>query len=145
MSLLDQARIVIYRVNKKGLEVFLLDRPGPDTGAFWQVPAGHTIHETLAKQLPTTDFIELEPMQTEQGQIRTIAVEGDYHDIPSIRAMVKEDVRIVKKQIQTILPGLENGAYCVMKEALKKVLPQEYAVLKELKDVVMDRNLLRNL
>ncbi|MBT8220383.1 MAG: hypothetical protein KJP00_11180 [Bacteroidia bacterium] len=145
MSLFNQARIIIYRVNKKGLEVFLLEVPGPDAGAFWQVPEGHTIHETLAKQLPTSDFIELEPMQTAEGQVRTIAVEGDYHDIPSIRAMVKEDMRIVKRQIKTILPGLENGAYCAVKEAFKKVMPHEYAVLKELKEVVMDRNLLRNL
>jgi len=79
------------------------------------------------------------------GAIRTIAVEGDYHDIPSIRAMIKEDVRIVKRQIKTAVPGLEHGAYCAVKDAFKKVLPQEYAALKELKDVVMDKNLLTNL
>ena len=144
MSVLDQARIIIYRVNRKGLEVFLVNNAGPEDGAFWEASAGRVINEKVAKKHSHT-MIELEPIETENGTIRTIAVEGDYHDIPSIRAMVKEDVRIVKQQIKTALPGLESGAFCAVKDAFKKVLPQEYAALKELKDVIMDKNLLTNL
>jgi len=144
MSVLDQVRIIVYRVNRKGLEVFLVDNAGPADGAFWEASAGRVINEKVAKKHSQT-YIELEPIQTQKGAIRTIAVEGDYHDIPSIRAMIKEDVRIVKKQIKTVVPGLDNGAYCAVKDAFKKVLPQEYAALKELKDVVMDKNLLTNL
>lgn len=144
MSVLDQVRIIIYRVNRKGLEVFLVDNAGPEDGAFWEASAGRVINEKMAKKHSQT-YIELEPIQTNKGTVRTIAVEGDYHDIPSIRAMVKEDVRIVKKQIKTVVPQLENGAYCAVKDAFKKVMPQEYAALKELKDVVSDKNLLTNL
>jgi hypothetical protein len=144
MSVLDQVRVIIYRVNRKGLEVFLVNDAGPEDGAFWESSAGRVINEKVAKRSSHT-VIELEPMQTENGAVRTIAVEGDYHDIPSIRSMIKEDVRIVKQQIKTVVPGLETGAYCAVKDAFKKVLPQEYAALKELKDVVMDKNLLTNL
>lgn len=144
MSVLDQVRVIIYRVNRKGLEVFLVNNAGPEDGAFWESSAGRVINEKVAKKSSHT-VIELEPMQTANGSIRTIAVEGDYHDIPSIRAMIKEDVRIVKHQIKSAVPGLETGAYCAVKDAFKKVLPQEYAALKELKDVVMDKNLLTNL
>ena len=29
-------------------------------------------------------------------QIRTLAIEGDWHDIPSIRGMIKHDVKLMK-------------------------------------------------
>lgn len=145
MSVFNQVRIIVYRVNRKGLEVFLLNNAGPEDGAFWQADAGRVINEKMAKRFGDTSYIELEPMQTDNGEVRTIAVEGDYHDIPSIRAMIKEDVRIVKNQIKTAIPGYEKGAYCMVKDAFKQVMPQEYKALKELKDIIMDKNLLTNL
>ena len=108
----------------------------------WELPKGFiekvSRYKKLENQFP---MISLEPIEVGDGQqIGCIALEGDLHDIPSIRAMVKEDIEIVKEhvkgQLKEALPGLENGAFIALKEAFKRTLPNEYKVLKELKDVI---------
>ncbi|MEO1516666.1 MAG: hypothetical protein AAFV95_16720 [Bacteroidota bacterium] len=135
MNVFDSARLVIYRINKKGLEIFLVN-----TGDNWQLPQGH-----FQQDQPTLEdedrIIELDPFSQANGEMsQAVAVEGDWHEIPSIRRMLQEDVRIVKDQIKQRFPELEKGGYFAVKEAFKKVLPEEYAVLKELKEVILDRN-----
>lgn len=135
MSVFDNARLVIYRVNQKGLEVFLL-KPVAQGEEKWRIPKG-----ILKYQKPTAaeNYIELEPVETESGQQHVFAMEADWHEIPSVRAIIKEDVRIIKTTIRENLP-LEDGTYVAVKEAFKKVLPHEYKTLKELKDILFDRN-----
>ena len=138
MKVLDSARLIIYRINKKGLEIFLVNAGDTNTEQ-WQIPNGHL----PAAENEQTDerVIYLEPVAQDNGGFhQACAIEGDWHEIPSIRAMLKEDVRIVKDQIKQRFPELEEGAYFAVKEAVKKVLPEEYAFLKELKEIVMDRN-----
>ena len=48
-------------------------------------------------------------------------------------------------QLKEKLEGMENGAFFVVKEAFKKVLPHQYKFLKELKDVLLDRNSIKDL
>jgi len=133
MSVLDHARIIIYRVNKKGLEVFLLkaEDEGDDK---WHIP------EAIVKQRKSNRFdeiIELEPIENMQGDMQpVVAMEADWHEIPSVRAIIKEDVRIVKDTIKT----LEKGSYVAVKECIKNLMPDEYAMVKELKDILIDRN-----
>jgi len=135
MNVLDQVRVVVYRINKKGLEIFLVNEEDN-----WQIPMGKIQHSTQPI-MAEDNCIELEPTQHEDGNVqRTLAVEGDWHDIPSIRGIIKQDVRIVKNQIKQHIPGIEQGSFVVVKEAFKKVMPDEYACLKELKDIIVDRN-----
>ena len=135
MNVLDQVRVVVYRINKKGLEIFLVNDADN-----WQIPKGNIQH-TTQPIMSEDNCIELEPTQHEDGKVqRTLAVEGDWHDIPSIRGIIKQDVRIVKNQIKQHIPGIEQGSFVVVKEAFKKVMPEEYACLKELKDIIVDRN-----
>jgi len=61
--------------------------------------------------------------------------------MPSIRGLIKHDLKMVEGKIQE----LEHGTYVAAKEAFKKVLPHEYAVIKELKDILFDRNLIKNI
>ncbi|MBK8280947.1 MAG: hypothetical protein IPK94_12740 [Saprospiraceae bacterium] len=74
-------------------------------------------------------------------QIKNLAIEADWHDMPSIRGLIKHDLKMVEGKIQE----LEHGTYVAAKEAFKKVLPHEYAVIKELKDILFDRNLIKNI
>ncbi|MEM1324115.1 MAG: hypothetical protein AAGG75_27905 [Bacteroidota bacterium] len=140
MNVLDSARVIIYRINKKGLEIFLVNN-GDGSIDDWQIPTG-TIKGEEAPQLNVNDrMIELEPLRQDNGQVRkAMAIECDWHEIPSVRAIIKEDVRIVKNQIKQHFPDLEQGTYFAVKEAFRKVMPEEYAYLKELKDILMDRN-----
>ncbi len=136
MSVFDNARLVIYRMNRKGLEVFLL-KPEVSEEEKWRIP------ETMLKyrkSIETDDYIELEPCENENGDMqKVVAIEADWHQIPSVRAIIKEDVQLIKDKIKKNLP-LEEGKYVMAKEAIKKVLPKEYKVIKELKDVLFDRN-----
>lgn len=135
MSVLDQVRIVVYRFHEKGLEVFMSDDSCMVGG-----------DENRMKEMDDNKAILLENVTDEAGnEIKVMAVEGDWHDIPSIRKMLKTDVQKVKGKIREIVPTMDQGVYVAVKEAIKKTMPHEYAALKELKDVLFDRNILRNL
>lgn len=131
MNVFDQARLVIYRINQKGLEIFLVSA-GEEN---WEIPNGALSAEDAER------IIKLEPIQTEDGEkLQAIAVEGDWHDIPSIRHMLKQDVKIVTHQLKQWVPDLDKGAFFAVKEAFKKVMPEEYGMIKELKEILFDRN-----
>ncbi len=132
MSVRNHARLIVYRINKKGLEIFLVN--GEDKN--WEVP-----YTLLNDELAKDRLIELEPIKGNDGKMtQVLAFEGDWHDIPSIRSVIKADVRIVKDQIKQRFPEIEKGTFFAIKEAFKKVLPHEYAYLKELKDIMIEKN-----
>ena len=55
--------------------------------------------------------------------------------------MIKEDAHFMKNTIKQMIPDLEQrGSYFAIKEAFKKVLPNQYEFLKELKDIIRDKN-----
>ncbi len=139
MHVLDEVRLIIYRCHEKGLEVFLVNTGFEEEN--WRIP-----FEEIAKY-PEQEFdngiIPLDPLRENDGSMSSVvAVEGDWHDIPSLRKLIKGDVKIVASKLKFIA---DHGAFFAMKEALKKVLPNEYAVLHELKDILMARNQLRNI
>ncbi len=71
-----------------------------------------------------------------------MAVEGDWHEIPSLKAMLGEDAQYLKDKLRSME---EKGTYFVVKEAFKKVLPHQYKFLKELKDILADRNSVKDI
>jgi hypothetical protein len=146
MSVLDKVRVLIYRVHEKGLEIFLINNEMEADPDVWNLPEGFS--GQLKQNLIGAGkmFIDLEPSLEEDGSnMRTLAVEGDWHDIPSIRGMLKHDMKLAKKIMHERLPGSEKGTYFAVKEAFKKVLPKEYEAIKELKEIVNDRNALKNI
>ena len=48
-------------------------------------------------------------------------------------------------QIMEKIREMEKGSFFAFKEALKKVLPHQYAFLKELKEILSDRNSTKNI
>ncbi len=134
MKVTDHVRIFIYRVHEKGLEVFLIEPKAGADSSVWNVPS-------TSENLSGDNFIKLEPVTNVSGElVDAYAIEGDWHDIPSIRGLLNHDVKRFKNKIKEIIPDNEGGAYFILKDAIKKVLPQEYAALKELKDIIVDRN-----
>ncbi|MBK7936438.1 MAG: hypothetical protein IPJ82_04855 [Lewinellaceae bacterium] len=137
----EQVDVIIYRVGEKGLEVFLVN-PAEQGAADqpWETPAGG---ENTPQRL--TNCIELEPVTGSDGEARkAIAVEADWHEIPSLRALMYEDYRVAKEKakqhIKSLLPDLEKGTFIAVKEALKRIMPEKYAFLKELKDIISEKN-----
>jgi len=142
MNVLDKVRLVIYRFHEKGLEVFLINPELENDPEIWNLPMG-SLKDQL--QLDGKDLINLGITEENGSTMTTYAIEADWHQIPSIRGIIKHDVKRVKNKIQRTLPRVEEGAYFCVKVAIKKVLPQEYKMLKELKDIMSDRNIVTNI
>jgi hypothetical protein len=145
MSVFEKACLIIYRYAEKGLEIFLVSDPGEENPV-WSIPQREIPQAPEPMINEEATLIELESVEGDDGiKCRAIAIEGDYHDIPSMRSIVKNDVMYVKDLVKTIIPEIEQGHFIAVKEAVKKVLPHEYTFLKELKDILTDRNTVKNL
>jgi len=144
MALLDKANLIIYRIREKGLEVFLVNPSEENQAAEeWTLPQGKIEDGSKAIALLQKDqTFELDPVENVEGEAENaIAVEGDWHDIPSLKSLIKEDAHFMKNTIKQMIPDLEQqGSYFAIKEAFKKVLPNQYEFLKELKDIIRDKN-----
>ena len=119
MKVLDCARVIIYRINQKGLEIFLVNNQteGQDEWGILQGNLESTHTDNLSKE---ERVIELDPVKEGEATHQALAIECDWHEIPSIRAMIKQDVRIVKDQIKQHLPELEHGTFFAVKKLSKK-------------------------
>jgi hypothetical protein len=140
MKILDKARLIVYRMHERGIEIFLLDTGLAEVEDAWRFP--------LAKNEFPSDMklIELDPVEDGKGQtVNAVAMEGDWHDIPSIRRIIKHDVHNITHKIKEVGSELEQGKFVILKEAFKRVLPVEYAMLKELKDVLIEKNVVTNI
>lgn len=137
MSVFDSVRIVVYRCHEKGLEVLTIKNKLHEDETIWSLP------QTKNNSLDNLgSSIELENRVDATGApIRVIAVEADWHQIPSVRAIVKHDVKRLTSKIKKVVgPSIEDLNYIQIKEALKTVMPNEYESLKELKDIIVAKN-----
>jgi hypothetical protein len=140
----EKVDVIIYRVREKGLEVFLVNDAdlAADSDLGWKAP---TADPGSPDRLRTANCIELEPVEDADGISRkAIAIEADWHEIPSLRALLYEDYRVAKakakQRIRSLMPEMEKGAFFAVKEAFKRVMPEQYAFLKELKEVLVEKN-----
>ncbi len=145
MEFSKTASLIIYRIRERGLEVFMLGDGKKDES--WALP-NHQTAQAKALPLDANDkFIALDPVQQSDGQLdEGLAVEGDWHDIPSLKSLLMEDMQYVKVQIKQMgNDAVEKGTFVAIKEAFKRVAPHQYEMLKELKDIVSDRNSVKDL
>ncbi|MCO6460429.1 MAG: hypothetical protein J5I59_03435 [Saprospiraceae bacterium] len=147
MSIIDRAFLVVFRMAEKGLEIFLVKSESEEMQS--QLVE---ISEQFLTDLPlrftnnNNNVIELDPIEDEtEGKIRAVAIEGDWHDIPSLRAMLRDDLGFMKNRVKQYMPSIDSGAFISFKDAVKKAVKSEYRLLKELKDVLTDRNTIRNI
>lgn len=140
MSLSKKINLIIYRFRERGLEVFLVN--DPENAENWSIPEGNMNEQDSPQRIQQDKFIELDPVQQDDGKTQeAYAVEGEWHDIPSLKGMLLEDALHLKEKIKEI----DKGTYFAVKEAIKKVLPHQYKFLKELKDILIDRNSVKDL
>ncbi len=146
MGVIDFARLMIYRIHETGLEIFLINNDLDKDLDVWNLPEGVGDEFKNKWKDLGREAIDLDEVVTPDGKtLKTLAIEGDWHDIPSIRGMLKHDMKLAKKILSERLPGSEKGAFIAAKECFKKVLPHEYQAIKELKDVITDRNTVKNM
>lgn len=147
MNVFDTVRVIVYRFHEKGLEIFLVNTGLEEEN--WRIPfTDITKYPEKGNSIDVGErFIAIEYDENAEGsRSLTCAIEGDWHDIPSIRKLIKEDIKLVSTKIDKyVVPELEKGTYFAIKEAFKKVLPNEYKVLHELKDILLHRNMVKNM
>ncbi len=139
----EQIDVIIYRVRESGLEVFMVNPGTDDTGSIQPLSSMSPSEMAAAQQLD--NCIALDSVRSATGEERkAIAIEADWHEIPSLRALVYEDYRVAKEKakqhIHHFVSDMEQGTYVAVKEAIKRVMPEQYAFLKELKEIVLDKN-----
>ena len=107
----------------------------------------YSIPESNPSKLIKNDFIELESIDNEDNEaIKAYAVEADWHEIPSLKSFIKQDIEEVAGKIIDFIPNDDHlGTFVTIKEAFKKILPSQYAYLKELKDIIKERNSVRDI
>lgn len=128
MGLRKTASLIIYRFRERGLEVFLTQQSEE-----WGLPGGDV------KMDADQEYIELEPSEDRE---EAIAIEGDWHEIPSLKQMLYEESGELKERLKEI----EQGAFVSIKDALKERLSAgQVEFLRELRDVIADRNSVRDL
>jgi len=138
MSLSKKVSLIIYRFRERGLEVFLVN----NEEKHWEIPQGELETEHSESIMSDERTIELDPVKHQDGEeMEALAVEGEWHDIPSLKGMIIKDAAFLKDKFKE----MEQGTFITVKDAFKKVLPHQYAFLKELKEVLRDRNSLKNL
>ncbi len=145
MSVFDTVRVIVYRFHEKGLEIFLVNSGLEEEN--WRIPFTQIAKYSENDMPGDYRFISLETdIQPDGTSSITCAIEGDWHDIPSIRKLVKEDLKLVTSKIDMMdKMALEKGTFFAIKEAFKKVMPNEYKVLHELKDILVHRNIVKNM
>lgn len=131
----DTSNLLIYRVREQGLEVFMVE----DKDGNQILPQSQASSKVIAAVVADVDkVIELDSIE----KINTVAVEADWHEIPSLKSLIAQDVDFMKETIKEMVPNyMEKGTYFAVKEAFKKVLPNQYQALKELKDIITERNM----
>ncbi len=128
MGLRKTASLIIYRFRERGLEVFMTQQSNE-----WGLPGGDVNMEN------DQDLIELEPSADRE---EAVAVEGDWHEIPSLKQMLFEE----SGELAERLMDMEQGAFVTIKDALKHRLSAgQVEFLRELRDVITDRNSVRDM
>lgn len=140
MSLSKKINLIIYRFRERGLEIFLVN--DPENAEHWSIPEGQMEEGDAPIRIQQDKFIELDPVQQDDGKTQSaFAIEGEWHDIPSLKSMLIEDAVHISEKIKEV----DQGTYFAVKEAFKRVLPHQYKFLKELKDILIDRNSVKDL
>ena len=132
MDLIRKITLIIYRFRERGLEIFLLE--GEDASTL-SLP-----EEQKISVLPEK-FTDQATLISKGDDKETWALELEEEDIPSLKWLLYEDAKYVSEKL---ISG-DSGTYIKVKDALKKVMPQQYKWMKELKDVLLERNSVRDI
>jgi hypothetical protein len=131
---------------EKGLEVFLVKSEDEEIQSQLVEISEKFLTDLPLRFSDNSKMIELDPIEDENMEkVRAVAIEGDWHDIPSLRAMLREDLQFMKVKMKKYIPTIDSGNFILFKDAVKKAVRSEYRLLKELKDVLTDRNTINNI
>lgn len=139
MSLREKVNLFIYRYAEKGLEIFLMKSEAEDLLHLPNSSGNIAPIQQIGKE---KSLIQLDETTNPEGNIEiNVAFEAEYHEIPSLKHLLKSDMNFVADKIIHMLPDSEKGRFIALKEAIKKMRPHQNQALKELKDILVEKNL----
>ena len=143
MSLREKVNLFIYRYAEKGLEIFLMKSEAEDLLHLPNSSGNIAPIQQIGKE---KSLIQLDETTNPEGNIEiNVAFEAEYHEIPSLKHLLKSDMNFVADKIIHMLPDSEKGRFIALKEASKKMRPHQNQALKELKDILVEKNLTKYL
>lgn len=143
MSLREKVNLFIYRYAEKGLEIFLMKSEAEE---LLHLPNSADNIDPIQKMGKANSLIQLDETTTDDGHVeKNVAFEADYHEIPSLKHLLKSDISFVADKIIHMLPDSEKGRFIALKEAIKKIGPHQNQALKELKEILAEKNLTKYL
>ncbi|HMV23204.1 MAG TPA: hypothetical protein PKN57_08170 [Saprospiraceae bacterium] len=143
MSLREKVNLFIYRYAEKGLEIFLMKSEAEDLLHLPNSSGNIAPIQQIGKE---KSLIQLDETTNPEGNIEiNVAFEAEYHEIPSLKHLLKSDMNFVADKIIHMLPDSEKGRFIALKEAIKKMRPHQNQALKELKDILVEKNLTKYL
>lgn len=137
MTVRNKIRFFVYRMHEKGLEIL-----STRESVSFQLLHLNALEVSRMDHLA---MIEFQSYDADGVETTNLAIEADWHEIPRVRTLIRKDIQMVKDSLAHWIPEMTDCAYVSAKEAFKKALPQEYSALKELKDILLDRNLVKNI
>ncbi len=115
-----------YRYQNEKLEVYLIKTPKNTDN--WQLPLEEASPPNM--RIQNEDIIELDRPTELKGLLENVWA-------------MEEKVESAFNKFTHIQQN--EGTYIALKEAFKKIMPSQYAFLKELQEVLSDRNLVKNI
>ncbi len=138
----DLIKLVVYRCAEKGIEILIIPEE-TENGQRYVLPKALKEELPVLRNLEESVSLKLQNQKSTEG--KAIAVEDDAPDLPSLRKVLRNDMAYAKQRLKDYIPNPENLHFVNLKEAVKNALPHEYELLKEVKEIISDRNLLKNL
>jgi len=152
-SKIVRAGLLMYRYGKQGVEVFLVNEPTTPTteNNAWRIPNGKVnidensfraaqrefMRETGVEP-EIEEFIDLDCVECQDGKVKAYAFEeNSVADLPFNKILTTESPLRLRRKHKMLV---EKGAWFCAKEAAKKVFPGEVELIKELIEVLADRN-----
>jgi len=152
-SRIVRAGLLMYRYGKEGLEIFLVndETDTAEEKENWYIPNGevrmdensfHAAKREFARETgiepEVEDFIDLDCVECQDGKVKAWAFEEiDATDLPFNKIKPQESPLRLRRKHKMLV---EKGAWFCTKEAAKKVFPAEVELIKELRDVLNERN-----
>jgi predicted NUDIX family NTP pyrophosphohydrolase len=152
MAAKQSAGILVYRIKKKRLEVFLIHPGGPfwknkDEGA-WSIPKGEYAGDedplAAARRELTEEtgfevkgtFIPLTPIRQKGGkEVHAWAIEGDF-DADAIKSNLFEMEWPPRSGKMQSFPEADKAAWLTVDEAMKKINPSQGELIRELTSLI---------
>lgn len=120
----NRVGVLLYRYNNNELEVYLVGQ-NEDAKDQMALPRANDFDQMALEE----ELIPLEECKDTRIFDKAMAVEA------KLEHCVKKFVHIQQ----------EEGTYVAVKEAFKKILPAQYSYLKELQEILRDRNSVMNM